>query len=487
MLNRFNLMPVKDKKPLVAWTNLIESEQPIHERIRIIKDNPVGNIGVVCGPVSRLFVLDDDGSEELKKYLLPRTATVKTPRGGRHYYFKWTRDLDDKVTTRTGVLDKVDTRGHGGYVVFYGWDVPPTIAPFAEPPKWLIDKLPNKVGKREIADKPTPVDVIKNISEDKHNRNASFASLAGGLRRDGKSAEYIFELLKPKAKEVNFSEEELWLVCKSVERYAPAKQNDPVTVIDDDISMDQLLKLQDKVEWVVPNMIPKKGIGFMAGLPEACKTWIILDLALCMATGGKWLNKFPVEKCKVYYIDQERIKAEMKRRVSALLAAKGLSSDQFKETFISRCAANHKIHLNVPNSFTAFEQRLEVIRPDFVIVDSFKTFHSSNELSSQDQQFIMQKLQTLRDKYGCGFIFVHHEPKSVIQKRMDGAKVHYTDAAGTIDLAQTADTFFNVVSQSESVSIMHHTKLNGGTKAAPTLVKVVDLVPDKSKIVVEAY
>lgn len=80
MLNRFNVMPVKDKKPLVAWTDLIDREQPLEDRLKIIKDNPAGNIGVVCGAVSKLFVLDDDGSEELKKYPLPRTATVDTPR-----------------------------------------------------------------------------------------------------------------------------------------------------------------------------------------------------------------------------------------------------------------------------------------------------------------------------------------------------------------------------------------------------------------------
>ena len=480
-------MPVRDKKPLAAWKHLSAGQQTIEEKEKVLKENKEGTIGVICGSVSQLFVLDDDGSEELKKYTIPRTATVRTPRGGRHYYFRWTKELNSKVTTRTAVFDKVDTRGDGGYVVWYGWDAPPNIVPLASPPQWLLDRLPNKVEGRVIG-KPTPEEVIKNVSEGNHNRNASFASLAGGLRRDGKSAEYIFELLKPKAKEVNFDEKELWLICKSISRYEPAKIDNPDDIANDDLSLTQISQITEKVEWIVPGMIPKQGIGFMAGLPEACKTWIILDLALSMARGSKWLGKFPVKKCKVYYIDQERIKAEMKRRIEALLSAKNVSPDEFEDRFVARCAALHKIHLNVPNSFAAFEKRLDAIRPDFVIVDSFKTFHSSNELSTQDQQLIMQKLKALRDKYGCGFIFVHHETKGIIQKRIDNkGKVHYTDAAGTIDLAQTSDTFFNVVSQSESVSIMHHTKLNGGTKVAPTLVKVVDLVPDKSKIVVEAY
>lgn len=87
------------------------------------------NIGVRCGAGSGLVVVDTDGDEgaeglralEATWGRLPQTLSVRTPGGGRHYYFRWpgvqvhnTVDLQDH--------HGVDIRGDGGYVL-----VPPSI------------------------------------------------------------------------------------------------------------------------------------------------------------------------------------------------------------------------------------------------------------------------------------------------------------------------------------------------------------------------
>lgn len=477
MLNRFNVMPVKDKKPLVAWTDLIDREQPLEDRLKIIKDNPAGNIGVVCGAVSKLFVLDDDGSEELKKYPLPRTATVDTPRGGKHHYFKWIAALDNKVTTRTGILDKVDTRGHGGYVVFYGWSVPPTIAPFAEPPKWLIDKLPNKTESRVIG-KPSAMEVISSIKEG--NRNASFASLAGGLRNKGYEAPMIFELLKPKAKEVGFPEEELWLVCKSISRYEPAKTDGQGE------SVETFLADNQKVEWISEPIVAKGSIGFVAGLPEAKKTWLLMDLAVeCARGGGMWLKKFPVIGGKVLFIDQERAKSETQRRFKAIMAAKELSPALLKGQLFIRCGTSTKLDLQ--HSFDAFKKELSDIKPDMVIVDSFATFHTREECNRMEIQQVLERVKQLRNEFGCTFLLIHHETKAAYQNRKEGAAPTYLDMSGNVAIPAAAEMTLSVVQHDDEKSMVHHTKSTLSVKVAPFMVKVIDLVPDRSKIVVEAY
>lgn len=479
MLNRFNVMPVRDKKPLVAWNEFIDNEQKPEYKNKVIGENGVGNIGVVCGPVSKLFVLDDDGSEELKKYSLPRTATVKTPRGGKHHYFKWTSDLDNKVTTRTGILDKVDTRGHGGYVVFYGWELPPTIAPFAAPPKWLIDKLPNKTESRIIG-RPSPIEVLSNISEEKHNRNASFASLAGGLRNRGYDAQMIFELLKPKAKEVNFPEEELWLVCKSISRYEPAKTEGQ------GVSVDSFLSDQQRVEWICEPIIAKNSIGFVAGLPEAKKTWLLMDLAIEMARGGGlWLKKFPVSTGKVLFIDQERAKSETQRRLKAVIAGKELDASTLKGNLFVRCGSSTKLDLQ--HSYDAFRKELGDIKPNVVIIDSFATFHTKQETSRMEIQQVLERIKHLRDEFGCTFLIVHHETKAAYQNRKEGAAPSYLDMSGNVAIPAAAEMTLSVVQHDDEKSMVHHTKSTLSVKIAPFLVKVIDLLPDRSKIAVEAY
>lgn len=477
MLTRFNVMPVKDKKPLIAWKHLVEETQTLQEKEKIIYENREGNIGVICGPVSKLFVLDDDGSAELKQYHIPRTATVKTPRGGRHYYFKWTRELDSKVTTRTAVLDKVDTRGHGGYVVFYGWEKAPNLVPFAEPPKWLIDRLPNKTGTREIG-KPTTVEVISSIKDG--NRNASFASLAGGLRRNGYSAEAIFELLKPKAKEVGFDEQELWLTCRSIARYEPAH------ISDQGESVDSFLANTQKVEWICEPLIAKGSIGFVAGLPEAKKTWLLMDLAVeCARGGGLWLKKFPVIGARVLFIDQERAKSETQRRFKAIISAKSLEMTSLKQNLFIRCGSSTKLDLQ--HSYDAFRKELGDIKPGIVVVDSFATFHTKQETSRMEIQQVLERIKHLRDEFGCTFLIVHHETKAAYQNRKEGAAPSYLDMSGNVAIPAAAEMTLSVVQHDDEKSMVHHTKSTLSVKIAPFLVKVIDLLPDRSKIAVEAY
>lgn len=477
MLTKFNLMPVKDKKPLVAWSNLIETAQSLEERQKIAANNPAGSIGVVCGPVSKIFVLDDDGSEELKNFHIPRTATVKTPRGGKHYYFRWTPDLDNKVTTRTAVLDKVDTRGHGGYVVWYGWEQAPNIVPFAEPPKWLIDRLPNKTGTREVI-KPNTVSVITGLKDG--NRNASFASLAGGLRARGYSVEAIFELLKAKAKEVGLEEEELQRICTSIGRYEPAKAEGQGE------SVDTFLADAQKVEWICEPIVAKGSIGFVAGLPEAKKTWLLMDLAIEMARGGGlWLKKFPVLGGKVLFIDQERAKSETQRRIKAVIAGKDLNLASLKGNLFVRCGSSTKLDLQ--HSYDAFRKELTDIKPDIVMVDSFATFHTKEESNRMEIQQVLERIKRLRDEFKCTFLLVHHETKASYQNRKDGGVPSYLDMSGNVAIPAAAEMTLSVVQHDDEKSMVHHTKSTLSVKMAPFIVKVIDLLPDRSKIAVEAY
>src|SRR5262245_14847604 len=115
--NQFNVMPVKDKKPLIAWKELTERVQTAAEKEAILRHGKPGEIGVITGPVSKLFVLDIDGPEGEKSIEgkhIPKTWTVKTRRG-RHHYFRWTPELSERVTTKAAISSGVDVRGMGGY------------------------------------------------------------------------------------------------------------------------------------------------------------------------------------------------------------------------------------------------------------------------------------------------------------------------------------------------------------------------------------
>jgi hypothetical protein len=115
---------------------------------------PDANVAIRTGAISRLVVLDIDGeggAESLRALErdhgpLPCTASVVTPGGGQHFYFKHPGTAVPSSAEKLAA--GVDTRGEGGYVV-----APPSIgetgrryepderSPLAPTPGWLLELL----------------------------------------------------------------------------------------------------------------------------------------------------------------------------------------------------------------------------------------------------------------------------------------------------------------------------------------------------------
>ncbi len=475
--NQFNVMLVKDKKPLSPWKELTEREQTLEEKAKVLDIAQPGTLGIITGPVSRIFVLDVDGPEgekSLEEKHIPKTWTVRTPRG-RHFYFKWCDELNDRVTTRAGLFDKVDTRGDGGYVVFYGFEFGPTTVPLVYPPRWLIDALPRKESKQVTAG---PMATLGSIREG--NRNQSFASLAGGLRARGYTVDVIFELLKPKAKEVGFSENELMAVCQSIGRYDTPK------IEGQGENVESFLADEEPVKWICKPFVAEQSIGIIGGLPESRKSWVMVDLAVeCARGGGLWLNKFPVKGCKVLLIDQERSKSEVQRRLKAVIAGKGITSADLNQSLFVRSGTSTRIDLQP--SFDALRKEMADIRPNLVLIDSLATFHTKEESNRMEIQQVMERIKQLRNEFNCSVILIHHSTKQSYQAQKEGAEPSYLDLAGNVAIPAAAEMCISIVKHSDDASFLHHTKATQGTKAAPFLVKVVDVKPDQSEIRVEGF
>jgi hypothetical protein len=437
--------------------------------------------------VSGVFVLDEDGIEGAASLLgkeIPKTVTVRTPRGGRHYYFKWTEELDRRITTNVGILDKVDTRGDGGFVVFYGWEIPPVVVPMAAPPDWLLELLPFKDRNRNVGKPVSEADnwlgtKLAGIKEG--NRNASFASVAGLLRDKGFGSDEIFELLKPKAREVEFSDDELLTVCRSIGRYAP--KNAPVTVDDEGGDIDEFLADAKPVEWLVPQVIARNGITFTAGLPETGKTWILIDLAVEVARGGLWLDKFPVSMGKALFLDQERGKDETARRFKAVLNAKGLTGSDLKGRLYVKSGTTYK--LDNDTSFEALKRYLSKIKPNLIVMDSFVTFHDKEENNRKDIQPVLERVKALRNEFNCAIVFVDHENKGAFHDAKEGEAVNFGRMAGSVAKPAACEHVLTL-RREQDASMVYVTKNTQAPKIAPFLVRVLDLDDTKSKIKITA-
>jgi hypothetical protein len=196
------------------------------------KKNPNAGIGIATGSISQLIVIDEDidpdkgldGISEMSRWErentpLPETVTAITGRGGYHLYFHYE---GNDITNRAGLLDGVDVRGEGGYVI-----APPSLHPNGTEYTWeydpneydiapLNDTIKEFVTYRENNADPSGYQVPDVIPEGK--RNETLYKLACSLQARGVPDEGIIQAVSETNKQncaIPLTDEEIKTICSS--------------------------------------------------------------------------------------------------------------------------------------------------------------------------------------------------------------------------------------------------------------------------------
>ena len=174
-------VPVNDKKiSLIEWKQL-QKRMPKKSELDYALNKRAKDLfgfAIITGKYNGFIVLDvdvkkGDGHESLPGDI-PDTVTASTRSGGRHYYFKYPKQLN-YVPSLTGLFDNVDLRGDGGYVVSpltegYSWIHSFDDIEMAECPTWLLEAIElknkriekqNKKRKKELKKRKKYLSSIK--------------------------------------------------------------------------------------------------------------------------------------------------------------------------------------------------------------------------------------------------------------------------------------------------------------------------------------
>ena len=109
------------KVPLVAWEPF-QSRLPTQEEVTAWEKRwPLAWVGATTGPFSGIFVIDIDGDKgkaSLASLNIPMPITkVSQTQRGFHYVFKWSKRLNEYVTSRNGLFPGIDIKGDGGFII----------------------------------------------------------------------------------------------------------------------------------------------------------------------------------------------------------------------------------------------------------------------------------------------------------------------------------------------------------------------------------
>jgi hypothetical protein len=185
-------------------------------------------------------------------------------------------------------------------------------------------------------------------------------------------------------------------------------------------------------EFIVYPIIPKRGGVLLYGLPKELKSWMGAALAMDVAAGRpKALGFFRIPRAaRTLYVQIEDTAAITRNRVNDLY--KNQIGNSSKTTLNLRILPRHPLNLMDPQSLAAFEREIAKFKPEFIVLDVFRRLFRGNVLDSKDTAEFLQILDTLRDRYGCAIVLVHHAKKGETHEIQ-------SKALGSVNLTAWAD------------------------------------------------
>ena len=234
----------RDKAPRIDWQEFQSRCATPDEIKQWWLEYPLGNVGIVCGEVSGIVVIDIDDIDKADKRILTEMPTgyqVKTGGGNRHAYFKLPPDV--RIASRR--LLGIELKGEGSQVV-----APPSIHPSGESyilnqdgelrelPKWFLNILQGDENKipDESNNYEKSVDWVATYWDglSEGERNVAATKLAGYYIGSGLKKDEVVTILNAwnRFNKPPLPEKEILIVINSIE--AKHRRDNPV---DDDITI----------------------------------------------------------------------------------------------------------------------------------------------------------------------------------------------------------------------------------------------------------
>lgn len=231
------------------------------------------------------------------------------------------------------------------------------------------------------------------------------------------------------------AEREAWLAAHSADPFAiggqsPQEESGEPPQKSNTFSMAELMAEEFKpLEFIVPNLIAT-GTTILAAAPKIGKSWLCLDLAYNVATGGKALGKIPVQSRPVLYMALE----DGKRRLQSRLRMLGHTTPSANLEFSIEETDPVGKALQFLDSH-AGEKPLVILDTLAKVLEHYPC--GKNESAYTHDYKIMGNLQQQVLKREGSLIVVHHTNKGRAGDFVDSLN-------GTQGLAGSADTILKI-------------------------------------------
>lgn len=204
------------------------------------------------------------------------------------------------------------------------------------------------------------------------------------------------------------------------------------------VDIDDLSTLRPP-KWIVRGVMPENGFVGLYGPPGSLKSFVVLDMAMSIATGKEWRGK-RVTPGYVLYVAGEG-QAGMQKRIAGWRDSFGAGLAKPMFGMVPQAVAMPTDQLG---------ELLELIgslavKPSLIVLDTLaRTFGGGDENSQRDMNAYVHAVDTLRSETGATVLVVHHSGK-------DADK----GARGSSAFAGAVDTLIQVTRRGQSVTLVN--------------------------------
>ena len=460
-----SVFPLRERDKRPATANGFKDATTDKTQIeRWWKENPNYNIGIATGsPSGGLVVVDVDEDKEKgktglssiqnwmkKNGQIPKTVEVVTGRGGLHaYYFCKT-----KLSNRTNVLDSVDIRADGGYVV-----APPSIHPNGNS-YHFAEGFGLEYGIKDASD------IVVELATFKQSAPKETFNLSGAIP-EGTRVDTLFKLtcslidkgmseiaIRNAVRAENntrcnspLSEEELEKeVFQAFKRdYVPTHDFVQDASKPEEQALPQIVNFGNlyghlpEVKPVLIEGILRQGHKMIISSgSKAGKSYLLINLAIKIAEGWSWLG-FKCTQGKVLYINMEIDEASILNRFDS----------EYKALKLDTISNRNNIDIWTLRGYSMpLSKLVEHIGDDVkkagysaIIIDPLYKVMQGDENNNSDIAQMVTGFDKLANETGASVIYAHHYSKGYagdkqVIDRASGAGVFARDPDAIISLSE---------------------------------------------------
>lgn len=184
-------------------------------------------------------------------------------------------------------------------------------------------------------------------------------------------------------------------------------------------------KVTDAVDWILEGVIQHGANGMMIARPKCGKSFAILDLALALASGQRWLDFYVQKRVRTALVSREDNYGLTQWRNLKLSKHRNLSpADLDGWLYINAKGLKPKIMLDYPEDVAALVADLKRYQTEFLILDVMRVLHSAEENDNTEMQKIIDVLNGIQAETGASVCLIHHDNKredATLTERARGA------------------------------------------------------------------